>query len=86
MAPLAPPPGYAYDTSIFKVTFFQGCKVIGCCESEIKVNYAKSIGYDAVINYKTDKPWSEHIKKCAKRGINCYFDNVRWYVGRQVLK
>ena len=55
---------------------FQKCRVVGCCGTEEKIAFAKSLGYDAVFNYKTDKPWSEALKKVAPNGIDCFFDNV----------
>jgi len=50
--------------------------VIGCCGTDSKVEFAKSLGFDVVFNYKTVSSWKEEIAKAAPTGIDCFFDNV----------
>ena len=37
---------------------------------------AKSLGYDAVFNYKTEKSYPDALKRVAPEGIDCFFDSV----------
>jgi len=50
--------------------------VVGCCGSDSKVEFAKSIGFDVVFNYKKVTSWKDEIAKAAPKGIDCFFDNV----------
>ena len=54
--------------------------MIGCCGSDEKVEYARSVGFDEVFNYKKKKPWSATLKKVAPEGIDCFFDNVSFQI------
>ena len=53
-----------------------GCKVIGIAGRREKVNYlSDELGFDAVINYKTDSV-ADHLKDACPDGVDIYFDNV----------
>ena len=49
---------------------------MGCCGTEEKMEFAKSIGFDGVFNYKTEKSYTDALKRVAPQGIDCFFDNV----------
>jgi prostaglandin reductase 1 len=53
----------------------KGCTVIGTTSSQEKVDWCKELGYDHVINYKTEN-WSEALSRVAPQGIDVYFDNT----------
>ena len=58
----------------------QGCRVIGSAGSDEKVNWLTSeLGFDYAFNYKT-RDWKEALKEAAPNGIDCFFDNVCFYV------
>ncbi|KAJ1943704.1 hypothetical protein EC988_006169, partial [Linderina pennispora] len=54
----------------------RGARVVGVAGSDEKVEYVKSLGADAVINYKTCSDFDKAIKEAAPEGIDVYFDNV----------
>lgn len=49
--------------------------MIGVCGSDEKGEWLKSLGFDHVINYKTENV-KLALAEAAPRGIDCYFDNV----------
>ena len=54
-----------------------GCKTVGICGSDEKVELAKSkFGFDEAINYKTSENLRKDIKKACPDGVDIYFENV----------
>jgi NADPH-dependent curcumin reductase len=53
----------------------KGCKVIGCAGGKDKCDYLLQIGFDGVIDYKTEDV-AQRLKELAPEGIHIYFDNV----------
>ena len=58
-----------------QIAKLKGCTVIGSTGSDDKVAWLKSLGLDAVINYKKE-PIRDALEKATPRGIDVYFDNV----------
>ncbi|KAJ2690134.1 hypothetical protein IWW39_000944 [Coemansia spiralis] len=54
----------------------RGLRVVGMAGSDDKVEHVKSLGADAVINYKTCGDLNAAIVEAAPEGIDIYFDNV----------
>ncbi len=53
--------------------------MIGLVGSEEKSNWCKNeLGFDHVINYKTEKIY-DALEKVAPDGVDIYFDNVRLF-------
>jgi NADPH-dependent curcumin reductase CurA len=52
-----------------------GCTVIGVAGGQDKCDYVKSIGADAVIDYKQVK-FLDSLRKACPKGVDVYFDNV----------
>ena len=52
-----------------------GCKVIGIAGGQEKCQYMKEIGFDGVIDYKSESIYKA-LKEAAPKGIDVYFDNV----------
>ncbi len=62
-----------------------GCRVIGIAGSQEKVNYlSDTLGFDAVINYKTDSV-PDQLKSSCPDGVDIYFDNVGGYITDAVM-
>ena len=53
-----------------------GAKVIASVGSDEKASNLKSLGVDAVINYKTAENLSAALKEAAPQGVDVYFENV----------
>jgi hypothetical protein len=58
-----------------QIAKLKGCTVIGSTGSDDKVAWLKSLGLDAVINYKRE-PIRDALEKATPKGIDVYFDNV----------
>jgi NADPH-dependent curcumin reductase CurA len=58
-----------------QIAKLKGCTVIGSTGSDDKVAWLKSLGLDAVINYKRE-PIRDALEKVTPKGIDTYFDNV----------
>ncbi len=48
--------------------------------SDAKVEYLKSLVFDAVFNYKTISSLDATLKEACPKGIDMFFDNVRHLV------
>lgn len=66
----------SYAGQIAKI---KGCHVIGIAGSDEKLKWCKSIGFDHVINYKTENV-KQALEKAAPNGVDCYFDNVNNFI------
>jgi NADPH-dependent curcumin reductase len=61
--------------TVGQIAKIKGCKVIGAAGGKEKCDYLLSIGFDFVIDYKSENI-DEALKKQCPEGINIYFDNV----------
>ena len=50
--------------------------MIGFTGSDAKVDYVKSLGFDAVYNYKTISSLEDTLKEACPNGVDVFFDNV----------
>jgi NADPH-dependent curcumin reductase len=62
-------------STVGQIAKIKGCKVIGVAGGREKCDYLLSIGFDFVIDYKSENI-DEVLKKHCPEGINVYFDNV----------
>jgi NADPH-dependent curcumin reductase CurA len=53
-----------------------GLRVVGSAGSDDKVEYLKSLGFDAAFNYKTHTDFTATLKEHCPNGIDIYFENV----------
>jgi len=58
-----------------QIARLKGCTVIGSTGNDDKVVWLKSLGLDAVINYKKE-PIRDALERATPKGIDVYFDNV----------
>ncbi len=74
----------AVGSVVGQIAKISGCRVIGSAGGEEKVKWLKEIGFDAAIDYKSEKIKSR-ISEVAPKGINVFFDNVGGQVLNDVL-
>ena len=65
----------AVGSTVGQIGKILGCRVIGTTGSPDKAEYLRSIGFDGVLNYRTDEIPSK-LRSLCPDGIDCYFDNV----------
>lgn len=66
----------AVGSVVGQIAKIKGCRVVGIAGGEKKCNYMKEeLGFDGVIDYKTEKLSSAMKRECPN-GIDVYFDNV----------
>lgn len=58
-----------------QIAKLKGCSVVGSTGSDDKVAWLKTLGLDAVINYKRE-PIRDALERATPKGIDVYFDNV----------
>ncbi|MDZ7897604.1 MAG: NADP-dependent oxidoreductase [Arcicella sp.] len=58
-----------------QIAKIKGCKAIGSAGGKEKCDYLLSIGFDVVIDYKSQNI-DEELKKHCPEGISVYYDNV----------
>lgn len=66
----------AVGSTVVQIAKAMGMTVIGSAGGPDKIAYVKSIGADAVIDYKITKPVLEQLQELAPQGLDVYFDNV----------
>ncbi len=49
---------------------------LGYAGSDAKVDYLKSLGFDAAYNYKTMSSLKDTLKESCPKGVDMFFDNV----------
>ena len=59
-----------------QIAKLMGARVIGIAGSDDKLDYCRSIGFDAGINYKTCPDMSAAIAELAPNGVDVFFDNT----------
>jgi NADPH-dependent curcumin reductase CurA len=66
----------AVGSAVGQIAKIHGCRVIGTAGSKEKCDYIASVGFDGALNYRTDRPYEDALRKLCPNGIDCYFDNV----------
>ncbi len=62
-------------TTVGQIAKLKGCRVVGTAGSDEKCNYLKTIGFDVVINYKTENIAERLAADCPEK-ISIVYDNV----------
>ena len=62
-------------TTVGQIAKLKGCRVVGTTGSDEKCNYLKSIGFDVVINYKTENIAECLLVDCPEK-MAIVYDNV----------
>jgi NADPH-dependent curcumin reductase CurA len=66
----------AVGSAVVQIAKAKGMTVIGSAGGADKVEYVKSLGADACIDYKSGAPLVKALSEVAPKGIDVYFDNV----------
>jgi NADPH-dependent curcumin reductase CurA len=65
----------AVGATVCQIAKIRGCTVVASAGSDRKLEWLKSIGVDATVNYKKGD-LLENLRAAAPKGIDIYFDNV----------
>ncbi|XP_022920817.1 prostaglandin reductase 1-like [Onthophagus taurus] len=68
-----------------QIAKIKGCKVIGLTGSDEKAQWLRSIGFNEVINYKTENLMTS-LRELAPERIDSYFDNVGGEISSLVIQ
>ena len=66
----------AVGSTVVQIAKAKGMTVIGSAGGADKCDWVKSLGADAVIDYKNGTPVLKQLAGAAPKGIDVYFDNV----------
>lgn len=66
----------ATGSTVGQIAKIRGARVIGLVGSDAKADVIASLGFDAVINYRSCGDLATAIAAAAPEGIDIYFDNV----------
>ncbi|KAK9730874.1 Zinc-binding dehydrogenase [Popillia japonica] len=77
--------GGAVGYHVGQIAKIKGCTVVGITGSDEKGAWLKRLGFDHVINYKTEDI-SLALDKAVPEGIDCYFDNVGGEISSCVIQ
>jgi NADPH-dependent curcumin reductase CurA len=76
----------AVGMTVGQIAKIKGARVVGIAGSDEKVQYLKEeLGFDAVINYKTDN-MKQALREACPNGVDVYFDNVGGEISDFVLR
>ncbi|MBY0563814.1 MAG: NADP-dependent oxidoreductase [Hyphomonadaceae bacterium] len=68
--------GGAVGSIVCQIAKLRGCRVVASAGSDEKLDWLKSLGIDAAVNYKTCGNLLDAVQAAAPKGIDIYFDNV----------
>ncbi|WP_114226755.1 MULTISPECIES: NADP-dependent oxidoreductase [Sphingomonas] len=66
----------AVGSAVVQIAKAKGMTVIGSAGGADKCEFVKSLGADAVVDYKSGTPLVKALAEAAPKGIDVYFDNV----------
>ena len=69
----------AVGSLVVQIAKIKGCYVVGSAGGKAKCDFVKSLGADAVVDYKAAGPGaglSAALRAAAPKGVDVYFDNV----------
>jgi NADPH-dependent curcumin reductase CurA len=66
----------AVGSAVVQIAKAKGMTVIGSAGGADKVEFVRSLGADACIDYKSGTPLVKALSEVAPKGIDVYFDNV----------
>jgi NADPH-dependent curcumin reductase CurA len=63
-----------------------GCRVVGFTSSEEKIAWCREIGYDELINYRTESDLVGALRKACPRGVDVFIDNTAGVIHEAVMQ
>ncbi|MGJ5816108.1 NADP-dependent oxidoreductase [Paludibaculum fermentans] len=66
----------AVGSAVGQIAKILGCRAVGTVGTDAKAEYIRSLGFDAALNYRTELPYKESLRRVCPNGIDCYFDNA----------
>jgi NADPH-dependent curcumin reductase CurA len=63
-----------------------GCRVVGFTSSEEKIGWCREIGYDALINYRTETDLAAALRNACPRGVDVFIDNTAGVIHEAVMQ
>ncbi len=66
----------AVGSTVCQIAKLRGCTVVASAGSDKKLEWLKSVGVDAGVNYKNCGNLLNAVRAAAPKGIDIYFDNV----------
>lgn len=66
----------AVGSIVGQIAKIKGCRVVGFAGTDAKVEYLKSLNFDAAYNYKTMSSLNDALKESCPGGVDVFFDNV----------
>ena len=66
----------AVGSVVGQIARLKGARAVGIAGSDEKVDFLKTIGFDAAVNYKSAGNLRKALREACPRGIDVYFDNV----------
>jgi len=63
-----------------------GCRTVGATSSPEKAAWCREIGYDAVLDYRTENDLAAAIARACPRGVDVYIDNTAGPIHDAVLQ
>jgi NADPH-dependent curcumin reductase CurA len=65
----------AVGSAVCQIAKLRGCTIIASAGTDEKLAWLKSVGVDAVVNYKKGN-LLDNVRAAAPKGVDIYFDNV----------
>lgn len=59
-----------------QIARMMGARVVAIASTEEKLDYCRSIGFDATINYRTAEDLTAAVKEACPKGVDVFFDNT----------
>ncbi len=59
-----------------QIAKIKGCRAVGVAGSDAKIEWLRSLGFDAAFNYRTATDYPTKLQEVCPNGIDVYFDNV----------
>ena len=66
----------AVGSTVGQIAKIKGCRVVGIAGSDEKVEYIKTLGFDAGLNYRATDSYRNALRDLCPGGVDVYFDNV----------